>query len=75
MVPDTTGLLVEHRVALDCCKIFLGLTPTYRAVSGESLAVSCKTWDRDFRFQSLIFFEQYYYLAVKLMPQIFTSET
>ena len=36
----------------------------------ESLAVSCKTFDRDCRSQSLIFFEQYYYLTVKLMPQI-----
>ena len=38
---------------------------------GESFAVSGETGDRDYRSQSLIFFERYYYLAVKLKPLIF----
>ena len=40
----------------------------------ESLALSCKSLDRDCRSQSLIFFEQHYYLAVKLMPQFLLAK-
>ena len=52
----------------------LGLFSIWRPYPDLRVAVGGKTRDRDCRSQSLIFFEQYYYLTVKLMPLIFRAK-